>query len=384
MPFSGLPAARRSAARLQAVIGGIAHHMGERVLDQVEHLAVELGLGAVHLELDLLAELGRQVAHDARQLLPGVADRLHARLHDAFLQLGGDVGEPLQRHLEFGVLVPAHDLEELVAGEHQLGDHGHQVFERIDVDADRLVGDLASASSSSSPLGIFGRGRGLRLVPAPRHRARRFAERALELVERDFARTKRPLQRLRTSVPASVRPAPAAARGTCCAICSSSTDQVGVVAFRLALVRFELAEHVLDAVDGEQDQRDGLAGDRHAVAELAHQGFGGVRQRFQPRQAEEAAGALDGVDEAEDVVENLGVVRLLLETHELDVDHVEAFVRLGQELPQQVVHRSSLCSGERWPPDQFRPSRLSVASRRLISVAAGSHSSPLTDVNAAR
>ena len=67
--------------------------------------------------------------------------------------------------------------------------------------------------------------------------------------------------------------------------------------------------------------------------------FGGVRQRFQARQTEESAGALDGVDEAENVVENLGVVRLLLETHELDVDHVEALVGLGQEFPEQVVHR---------------------------------------------
>ena len=33
-----------------------------------------------------------------------------------------------------------------------------------------------------------------------------------------------------------------------------------------------------------------------------------------------------------------GVVRLLLETHELDVDDVEALVRLGQEFAQQVVH----------------------------------------------
>ena len=85
--------------------------MRERILDQLEHLAVELGLGAVHLQLDLLAELGGEIAHDARQLLPGVADRLHARLHHAFLQLGGDVGEPLQRRLEFGILVPAHDFQ---------------------------------------------------------------------------------------------------------------------------------------------------------------------------------------------------------------------------------------------------------------------------------
>ena len=122
-------------------------------------------------------------------------------------------------------------------------------------------------------------------------------------------------------------------------------DQVGVGAFRLALIRFKLGENFLDPVDGEQHQRDGLAGHRHAVAEFAHQGFGGVRQRLQARQAEEAAGALDGVDEAEDVAENFGVVRLLLETHELDVDHVEALVGLDQEFLEQVVHRSSLRSG---------------------------------------
>ena len=126
--------------------------MGERILDQFEHLAVELGLGAVHLQLDLLAEFAGQVAHDARQLLPGIADRLHARLHDAFLQLGGDVGEPLQRHLEFGILVPAHDLQQLVARQHQLGHHGHQMFERVDIDADRMMSATRSPRSSGGVL----------------------------------------------------------------------------------------------------------------------------------------------------------------------------------------------------------------------------------------
>ena len=94
-----------------------------------------------------------------------------------------------------------------------------------------------------------------------------------------------------------------------------------------------------------------------------------MRQRLEARQAEEAAGALDGVDEAENVGENFGVVGLLLETHELDVDHVEALVGLGQKFLEQVVHRKRPLPGERWPPDQFRPSRPSVAWRRLISVA---------------
>ena len=53
---------------------------------------------------------------------------------------------------------------------------------------------------------------------------------------------------------------------------------------------------------------------------------------------EKSAGPLDGVDEAENVVEDLGVVGILLETDEFDVDHVETFIGLGQELPQQVVH----------------------------------------------
>ena len=78
--------------RFQAVIGGIPNHVRQRILDQVENLTVEFGIGAVHLEFDLLAEFTRQIAHDTRQLLPGIADRLHARLHDAFLQLCGDVG----------------------------------------------------------------------------------------------------------------------------------------------------------------------------------------------------------------------------------------------------------------------------------------------------
>ena len=87
------------------MVGGVAHHVGQGILDQVEHLPVELGVGAVHLQLDLLVEFAGEVADDPGQLLPGIADRLHPRLHDAFLQLGGDVGEPLQRHLELGVLV---------------------------------------------------------------------------------------------------------------------------------------------------------------------------------------------------------------------------------------------------------------------------------------
>jgi len=41
-------------------------------------------------------------------------------------------------------------------------------------------------------------------------------------------------------------------------------------------------------------------------------------QRFQARQPEKAASALDGVDQAKDVIENLRVIRILLETEPAD------------------------------------------------------------------
>jgi hypothetical protein len=138
------------------------------------------------------------------ELLPGVADRLHARLHDAFLQLGGDVGEPLQGDLELGVLVAAGDLQQLVAGEHQFGDHGHQMFQRVHVDADRLVGDLVGAIAvafgrDDRAFGRFLRGFGFGGL-CGRNDGRSFrcglAEGALEFVKRHFTGAQRALQGL--------------------------------------------------------------------------------------------------------------------------------------------------------------------------------------------
>jgi hypothetical protein len=44
------------------------------------------------------------------------------------------------------------------------------------------------------------------------------------------------------------------------------------------------------------------------------------------------------VNETENVVENFGVVRFLLEPHKLDVDHVETFVRFSEKFLEQIVH----------------------------------------------
>ena len=81
-------------------------------------------------------------------------------------------------------------------------------------------------------------------------------------------------------------------------------------------------------------------------------------ERFEARQPKKPASAFDGMDQPEDVIENLRVVRILLKTHELDVDHVETLVRLGDKFPQQVVHKKRL-RRRAWPvrplPSEARP-----------------------------
>ena len=146
-------------------------------------------------------------------------------------------------------------------------------------------------------------------------------------------------------------------------------DQVGVGAFRLALRALERFQNCLDTVDGGQNKRHRFARRRSTVAKLAHQRLGCVSKRLQTWQAEKAASAFDRVDEAENIIENLGVVWILFETHELDVDHVETFVRLGDKFPQQVVHKKRLRRRALARPPLSVGSVASVSMKRLILVA---------------
>ena len=190
-----------------------------------------------------------------------------------------------------------------------------------------------------------------------------------QLVERNLARPQRTFQHL------LAKPAGNAAHDLL-GHAFELDNQVAVVAGLLDLAALELFEQHLDPVDGGKHERDGLAGHRHAVAELIHQRFGGVGERFEPGQVEKAAGALDGVDQAEDVVENLGVVGLLLKTHQLDVDDIDAFVRFGEKFTQQVVHGARfLTQRPAAVPAQFG-SFATVLANGLIFVAPPRFSGP--------
>ena len=73
----------------------------------------------------------------------------------------------------------------------------------------------------------------------------------------------------------------------------------------------------------------------------AHRGervLGGMAQPLEPRQVEEAAAALDGVDEAENRVEPRAIVGLRLPGDDLAGERFQRLARLGDEFVQQIVH----------------------------------------------
>ncbi len=78
--------------------------------------------------------------------------------------------------------------------------------------------------------------------------------------------------------------------------------------------------------------------DELAVADLAEHVLAGMRHGLEPRQAEEAASTLDGVDEPEDVAEKRRIVRILLEPDELEIEHRQVLGRFGQKFTEEIVH----------------------------------------------
>ena len=68
---------------------------------------------------------------------------------------------------------------------------------------------------------------------------------------------------------------------------------------------------------------------------------------LQPRQAQKPAGALYGVNQAEDERQGFGIVRGAFKRHQRDIKLTEAFVGLGQKIGKQVVHCGPLLATRR-------------------------------------
>ena len=101
----------------------------------------------------------------------------------------------------------------------------------------------------------------------------------------------------------------------------------------------------------------------------------------EPRQAEKAACAFERVHQSKDGVEHLGIVRILLEAHELDVELVKVLAGLGQEFARELVHtpppaRAKLARAPSSPEPFAASARIPGWQRGFLSQTALNSTSP--------
>jgi len=88
-------------------------------------------------EIDLLADVLRRVAHDARKAIEDLRHRNHAARRDLIAQLRDESRRMRDRLLERRVVQLAGQLRESPASDHELADEVHQRVEASNVDAHR-------------------------------------------------------------------------------------------------------------------------------------------------------------------------------------------------------------------------------------------------------
>ena len=160
--------------RLEAVVERVADEVDERVADRVDDRAVQLGLLADELEVDLLAQARREVADEPRQPQQHGLDRDHPDAHDELLERVRAAGQLRHRLPEPGHARPGDERLDVGAMDDELAHRVQEVVQAGGGDADgrrrrrrlrlrcrRALGGTRRAGSGSAIVGVA------------RHRARR-------------------------------------------------------------------------------------------------------------------------------------------------------------------------------------------------------------------
>jgi hypothetical protein len=268
---------------LDSMVDRVADDVGERIADHLDHLAVELDVAPVYVENHLLPRLGGEVADHPRQRREEVVDPLHSGAGDRVAHLGDGRGDALEHglHLHSGRRFPE-AAGKLVAGEDEVGNPAHHPVEQVDGKPDRSHRRTAVL------------GGGLAVDPV--------------------------LLGLRLG---------------------QGLDERAVILARQGLARLQSLYELADPVDDGEDCADQLmVGDPLARPDRRQRVLGGVAQRLEARQVEEAAIALDGMDEAEDGIEPLAILRRGLPGDDLAAQRVDHLAAFRYEFVDQIVHRA--------------------------------------------
>ena len=143
VPSGFLPAAARFSGRFDAVVDGVADHVGQRFGKLVDDRLVDFGVFTLGDQADRLAGHVGDFADDARHALEDRLHRLRADRHDAVLDLAGQLLQLLEAHIDRGcavVVVLDDALRQHRLVDDQLADEVDQAVDTVEIDTDGLSG----------------------------------------------------------------------------------------------------------------------------------------------------------------------------------------------------------------------------------------------------
>ena len=275
------------------MVDRVTHHMDQRIANILHHFAVEFDFAPARDEFDLLAQLLRKIANDARQRREQLVDALHPHLADRLAHRGNRIGQSVERSDDCGVGAGfAQHPGKFVAREHDVGDAGHHAVEQRQRHPDR-----------TPTLHV-----GLQIIVAPRA--------DFAVFDLGFGR--------RVGLRFDLR---------------QRTDHIAVIASGFVRV---LAERVADerqaVEDGKHRGDERAVGSPLAAPHIVERLLGSVRQRGNARQRQKPRTALDRMDEPENCVEPLAIGRVRFPRHDGCCGLGQQFRRFGKKIVQQLVH----------------------------------------------
>ena len=129
-------------------------------------------------------------------------------------------------------------------------------------------------------------------------------------------------------------------------------DQSGIVTGRFSSRGRQSTQDCLDAIKrGQNLAHDIRRRGQGIIPQLPQDILSRMSDPFQSGQTKKPAGALNGMHHAEDQRKRSGIVGRTFQRHQRDIEFGEAFVGLGQEVGEQIIH---------WGPP-WRPAGLAGA-----------------------